>query len=117
MSIQKECSKIQETEVARLLNGKVVAGSGCGGFDSGDVDAGRFLVECKTVTKPQVTISIKYDWLVKIREQAFEEGKDYSALAVRFTPTGKDYVVIDIDTFSQIKAVYEEYLDREENVK
>lgn len=115
MSIQKECSNLQEADVARILSGKIVAGSGCGGFDSGDVDSGRFLIECKTVTKPQVSFSIKYDWLTKIRQQAFEEGKDYHALAVRFAPTGRDYIMIDIDTFAEMKSVYEKFLDEEEN--
>lgn len=114
MSIQKDCSVMQEREVAKKLNGKVVAGSGCGSFDSGDVDSGRFLVECKTVTKPQTSFSIKHEWLVKIKEQAFESGKDYACLAFRFSPECKDYVVLDIDTFTELKEAYEKYLNEEE---
>lgn len=114
MSIQKDCSNMQERDVANKLNGRVVAGSGCGGFDSGDVDAGRFLIECKTVTKPQTSFSVKHNWLLKIREQAFESGKDYAALAFRFAPQSVDYVVVDINTFNDMKKVYENYLDKEE---
>ena len=114
--MQKNCSIMQEREVARKLNGKVVAGSGCGGFDSGDVDSGRFLVECKTVTKPQTSFSVKHEWLVKIKEQAFESGKDYSCLAFRFSPESLDYVVVDINTFSEMKEAYERFLSEEEDI-
>lgn len=102
MSIQKDVSDLQEKEVAKKLNGKLVSGSGCGNFDSGDVSTDKFLIECKTVTKDQTSFSIKEAWLHKIKEQAFEEGKEYCALAFRFSPKGKDYIVLDIDTFKML---------------
>lgn len=99
MSIQKDVSNLQEKEVARKLGGNVVSGSGCGNFNSGDVSTDKFLIECKTVTKEQTSFSIKEAWLHKIKEQSFEEGKEHCALAFRFSPKGKDYIVLDIDTF------------------
>lgn len=102
MSIQKDVSNLQEKEVAKKLNGKLVSGSGCGNFNSGDVVTDKFLIECKTVTKEQTSFSVKEAWLHKIKEQAFEEGKEHCALAFRFSPKGKDYIVLDIDTFKEL---------------
>ena len=34
-----------------------------------------------------------------MNEQKFEQMKDYSALAFRFEPEGKDYFIVDSDTF------------------
>lgn len=101
MSINKDCSNKQESELAKLLGGRVVAGSGCGQFNNGDIEVNEFLIECKTVTKPQTSFSIKKDWMDKIEEQRFECGKLYGALAFRFDPEGDDYVVIK-DTDFQI---------------
>lgn len=108
MSIQKEVSSLQEKEVANKLCGKIVPASGGTRYDAGDVDAGIFLVECKTVTKPQMSVSVKQAWMDKVAEQAFEQGKQYSALAFRFEPEGKDYIVVDIDTFQQLLDNYKE---------
>ena len=102
MSINKEVSSKQEKYVAKKLNGKIVPGSGGTKFDGGDVAIEDFLIECKTVTKPQSSFSIKQQWLDKIKEQAFEQGKLYSALAIRFDPDGKDYIVIDINIFKEL---------------
>lgn len=115
MSLQKECSNLQEKELAKFLGGKVVAGSGCGNFDAGDVDNGLFLIECKTTTKPQTSFSIKRDWMNKIEEQRFESGLRFSALAFRFDPVCKDYLVIDSDTFKELVDVYLEKLKEENN--
>lgn len=108
MSIQKEVSIQQEKEVAKILNGHLVPASGGTRYDAGDVDAGNFLIECKNVTKPQTSISVKKAWLDKINEQAFEQGKSHSALAFRFEPDGKDYVVLDITTFRDLIENYKE---------
>ena len=105
MSINKECSKLQESSLAKLLGGRVVAGSGCGQFNNGDVEVGDFLIECKTVTKSQTSFSVKKEWLDKIEEQRFECGKLYGALAFRFNPTGDDYIVLK-DTDFQVLLQY-----------
>lgn len=102
MSIQKDVSTKQEKEVAAKLGGKLVPASGGTKYDAGDVIASNFLIECKTTTQPKASFSIKRDWLDKIDEQAFEQGKQYAALAFRFDPDGGDYVVLDINTFNEL---------------
>lgn len=103
MSINKDCSNLQEREVAMFLNGNTVAGSGCGQFNAGDVSDTKFLFECKTVTKSQTSFSIKKDWVTKIEEQSFEQGFAHSGLVFRFEPQGKDFVVLDIATFKLLR--------------
>lgn len=93
---------LQEKEVANKLGGKVTPGSGAARFFGGDVITEEFLVECKTVTKPQTSFAIKKEWLDKAKEQAFEQGKYNYALAFRFEPQGKDFIVLPIDTFKDL---------------
>lgn len=99
MSLNKDCSKRQETELAKQLGGSVVSGSGCGKFNNGDVEVGNFLIECKTVTKPQTSVSVKKEWMDKIEEQRYECGKLFGALAFRFEPDGEDFIVIKSSDF------------------
>lgn len=55
----------------------------------------QFFIEAKTPTKEQTLFSIKKEWIDKMREQAFEQGKYHSALAFRFSPDGEDYFVLN----------------------
>lgn len=55
----------------------------------------QFFIEAKTPTKEQTSFSIKREWVDKMVEQAFEQGKYHSALAFRFAPDGDDYFVIN----------------------
>lgn len=88
-------SKKMEEDVAKKLGGKVVSNSGATLMYKGDVRLDKFLIECKTVTKPQSGIRLEKDWVDKIKQEAFEQGKDYSAVAVRFSPEGRNYYVVD----------------------
>ena len=94
MEATREYSSVQEKAVAFALGGKVVANSGATAFLKGDVSLPNALVECKTVMKKQTSISIKEEWLTKLREEACNMGKDYYALAVNFGPKEKNYYVI-----------------------
>lgn len=91
----KDYSASQENDIARLLGGRVQSNSGGTRFGGGDVHTVRFFIEAKTPTKPQTSFSIKKEWIDKMREQAFEQGKHLSALAFRFEPDGDDYFVIN----------------------
>ena len=91
----KDCSVSQENDIARLLEGKVQSNSGGTRFGGGDVQTEQFFIEAKTPTKEQTSFSIKKEWVDKMQEQAFEQGKYQSALAFRFEPGGQDYFVID----------------------
>lgn len=114
MSIQKEVSNKQEREVADKLGGKLTIASGASKFSGGDVETKYALIECKTVTSEKTSFSIKSEWLSKIAEQCFEQGKIIPALAFRFKPDGKDYIVIDSDIFNNMLHIYEKILEGSE---
>lgn len=106
MSLNKDVSKLQESEVAKKLCGNIVAGSGCGRFNCGDVQTDTCLIECKTVTKDQTNFTIRKEWIDKMQEQAYEAGKELSALAFRFEPEGEDHFVVSEDTFILLLDAY-----------
>lgn len=94
-NLGKDYSASQERDIAKLLGGRVQSNSGGTRFGGGDVLTKDFFIEAKTPTKPQTSFSVKKEWIDKMREQMFEQGKYQSALAFRFDPEGEDYFVID----------------------
>ena len=80
----------QEKHIAKLTDGKVQSNSGGTKFGGGDVHTNKFFIEAKTPTKEQKAFSIKKDWIDKMQEQAFEQGKEESVLAFRFSPNDKE---------------------------
>ena len=91
----KDYSASQEADIARLLGGRVQSNSGGTRFGGGDVLTEHFFVEAKVPTKDQTSFSVKKEWIDKMREQMFEQGKYQCALAFRFSPQGEDYFVIN----------------------
>lgn len=91
----------QEKRVAKTLKGRQTANSGATKWSKGDVVTDDWLIEAKTVTKEQKTFSIKKEWLLKNKEEAFAVGKHYNALVFDFGD-GQDYVVVDIKTFKEL---------------
>lgn len=95
-------SSKQEKQVAKAVGGKKVANSGATAFEKGDVTTDNFLIECKTCTTEKKSFSIKKEWLEKNKEEAFEMGKSYSALAFNFGPDTENYYVIDERLFKKL---------------
>lgn len=110
MSLQKDSSSKQEKSIQRqleFLGAKLVPASGGTKFDSGDVRiSNHLLIECKTVTKRQISFSIREEWLSKVKEQAFEQGISHSCVAFRFKPDGDDNIVIPLSFFKELLDVY-----------
>jgi len=94
-------SKKQEKAVAKAIGGKRTANSGATTFQKGDVFTDNFLIECKTCEKEKASFSIKKEWLIKNREEAFAMGKSYSALSFDFGDA-KRYYIIDEKLFKQL---------------
>lgn len=92
----RKFSLAQEKRVAESLNGVINSNSGATRFYKGDVRTNNILIECKTTTKEVKSISIKKQWLDKLKEEKFAMGKLYSAIAFDFGD-GKDYFIIDMD--------------------
>lgn len=98
----RSASRAQEEKVAKALGGKVQSNSGATSFQKGDVVTNRMLIECKTVMKPQKTVSIKKEWFDKNEEERFAMKKDFSALVFDYGDNDKQYIAMDLKTFQNI---------------
>lgn len=123
----RKYSKEQEKRVAKKLNGKVQPGSGSINITSkkGDVIVAQsenfqVLVECKTKAVDKNSpgarsFSIKKEWLLEVKQQATEQGKDIPVLAFSFD--GKqDYYILTSQDFGNLLQVAMEYEELIKNV-
>lgn len=95
-------SKNQEEIVSKNLGMKRQSNSGATNFYKGDVIGKNMLLECKTVMKEAKSFSVKKDWLTKNKEEAFQMGKRYSALAFNFGDNKENYYIIDEKLFRHL---------------
>lgn len=96
----RDYSDMQEKHIAKVTGGKVQSNSGGTKFGGGDVHTAKFFIEAKTPMSDKKSFSIKEDWLYKMREQAFEQGKQNAVLAFRFHPDSLvDWYVLDEQQF------------------
>lgn len=100
-------SRKQENNVAKLVNGKVVANSGATAFNKGDVRTDKILIECKTSISEKQSFTIKKDWLLKNKDEAFAMKKQYSVLAFDFGD-GENYFILDKNLFKKLVNYIEE---------
>lgn len=106
----RKYSKAQESRVAKKLNGKRQPNSGATAFMKGDVKTNQFCIECKTAMTEKQSMSIKRDWIDKIKEEAFAMGKPYWAVAFNFGGLGdlENFYIIDESLFKQLQTYLEE---------
>ena len=103
---------MQEKHIAKVTGGKVQSNSGGTKFGGGDVHTDKFFIEAKTPTKEQTSFTIKKEWISKMREQAYEQGKEESVLAFRFHPDSLiDWYVLDERQFLEYLRYKEEQND------
>lgn len=98
----RDASNRQESKVAKIVGGKKTANSGAPMFTGGDVTSEQFLIECKTKMKPSDSISIKKEWLTKIKEEASFVGKKHTALVFNFGPDEPNYAIVDMYLFNSL---------------
>lgn len=88
-------SSKQEQYVAKQLGGIVQPNSGAARFCSGDVVIPETMViECKTVTRPVKSWTIKQEWFDQMDKERLDLMLPYCALAVSKTPNGDDNMYI-----------------------
>ena len=105
----RDYSDKQEKHIAKVTGGKVQINSGGTKFGGGDVHTNKFLIEAKTPAKEQTSFTIKKEWITKMREQAYEQGKEESVLAFRFNPDSLlDWYVLDERQFLEYLKYKEE---------
>ena len=105
----RDYSDKQEKHIAKVTGGRVQSNSGGTKFGGGDVHTDKFFIEAKTPTKSQTSFTIKKEWITKMREQAYEQGKEESVLAFRFNPN------TDNDLYVLSQRQFLEYLSYKEN--
>ena len=111
----RQYSKKQETRAAKALSGKRTANSGASTFDKGDVKATELLVECKTLSKPQTSHTLKKEWLTKAYDEAIARGVHFSALCIDFGD-GSNYYVVSERDFIELYTSWLEYSGYREEV-
>lgn len=103
----RKFSKRQEKEVAKVIGGSVQSNSGATPFQKGDVKNKDFLIECKTLTTCQKSITLKKEWLTKLEVEKFSMNKQYSALAFDFGDS-ETFFVLNSKAFKQFIDLLEE---------
>ena len=107
----RKVSKKQEARLAKTLGGKRQSNSGATPFQKGDVVTELFAIECKTNMKPKQSISIKKEWVDKIKQEAFAMGKPYWSVAFDFGSalvTTETFYIIDEQLFKILQEKLEE---------
>lgn len=105
----RDYSDRQEKHIAKVTCGIVQCNSGGTKFGGGDVHTEKFFIEAKTPTREQTSFTVKSEWLHKMQEQQFEQGKEESVLAFRFNPDA------NIDWYILSERQFLEYLEWKEN--
>lgn len=106
----RDYSDRQERHIAKVTGGKVQSNSGGTKFGGGDVHTDKFFIEAKTPTKERTSFMIKKDWITKMREQAYEQGKEEAVLAFRFDPDkNNDLYVLSERQFLEYLRYKEEF--------
>ena len=86
-----------EKSVCKALDARQQPNSGAGLWRKGDViqkDA-SLLVDCKCSMKPKNSFSIREEWLIKSKREAFFNRLENIALCINFKPNGENYYLID----------------------
>lgn len=90
-------SKRQEDQIAKELDLKRTPNSGATLFQKGDVVGDDILVEAKTVTKPQKSITVRKEWITKNQEEAFSRRKHLAVVAFDFGDDDRYYILSEAD--------------------
>lgn len=98
----RRLSAKQEKTVAKQLGGRVQPNSGATDYYKGDVVTDDMLIECKTVMKPQKTVSLKKEWFDKNEQERFAAKKDYCALVFDYGDSGEQYIAMTLRQFNRM---------------
>ena len=108
-------SKRQEQQIAKAIKGKVQPNSGAANFVAGDVKTDYCLVDAKTVMSSKKSVSIKKEWLHKIKDEAFAMNKDFGVVAINFGPNEPNFFILDEQQFKTYLRLYEKECSVESN--
>ena len=103
-------SNLQEAQVSKRIGGRRTPNSGATAFIKGDIQTKSFIIECKTCNEARESISIKKEWLDKLKKEMMANGKTNFALFFNFGGIYSDenYVIIKEKDFLILKEYMEE---------
>lgn len=99
-------SKKQENNVAKQLNMKCTPNSGATPWSKGDVNDNSLLLECKTCTKVQSSMSVKKAWLQDIKKEQYMMNKSMSGVVIDFGDVKEQYVILTMEDFKMLYELY-----------
>lgn len=102
-------SNKQEQSVCKALGAYQQPNSGAGKFRKGDCYTKTLLIECKTCMDKKSSFSIKEDWILKNKDEAFTQRKSNSVIAFNFGPDQPNYYVINEKLMKILVDYLEEY--------
>jgi hypothetical protein len=86
-----------EKSICKALGAIQQSNSGAGRFRKGDViqNEASLLIEAKTTMTDKDSFSVKKDWILKNKEEAFSLRKSNSCICFNFGPEQENYYVIN----------------------
>ena len=86
-----------EKSICKALGATQQSNSGAGRFRKGDVihNKASLLIEAKTTMSDKDSFSIKKEWIIKNKEEAFTLRKSNSCICFNFGPEQENYYVIN----------------------
>jgi len=85
-----------EKSICKALGARQTSGSGSNRFEKGDVVVPDImLIEAKCSMSDKKSVSIKEEWLDKLKQETFRNRLRFSSLCFNFCPDGANYYIID----------------------
>ena len=97
-----------EKQGAKTLGMKQQPNSGATPFMKGDLIDKYTLLDDKTVTKVQQSISLKKSWFEKIKEEMFSMGRRFCGIRFNYGDPRKSYVALPEDDFNELYKAWKE---------
>ena len=90
-------SNNHEESICKALGGHRQPNSGASKFNKGDivVDSANMLVEAKTTMSEKESFSVKKEWFIKNKNEAFTIRRSNQAICFNFGPNQENYYVIN----------------------
>ena len=108
-------SSKQEKAVASAVGGRKTPNSGATPNVKGDVLTQKWLMECKSCTKKQLSFTMQKEWFDKNKQESNFMNKDYSAVVFNFGPNEPNIYCIDEILFKRMMYALELLDQQEEN--
>ena len=86
-----------EKSICKALGASQQSNSGAGRFRKGDViqNEASLLIEAKTTMTDKGSFSVKKDWIIKNKEEAFALRKSNNCICFNFGPESENFYIID----------------------